>query len=95
MAINSLGILYGVFVLKENNIGLTQNKEDNEIDSMEPLQRDETSNAELIKSIINTYVLKECCTVVTKKRNGNGRRIIVMLLILTMFATAPSWGKVY
>lgn len=91
---NSLGILYGIFVLKENNIGFTQG--DNETESIEPLQSDdEARNTDLIKSIINSGVLKDCCTVVTKKRNGNGRIIIVLLLISTMFATAPNWGKVY
>lgn len=94
MAINSLGIIYGIFVLKENSPQPSHNRTNGEIETHEPHRNDTKNMGYFIKDILNKDVFKDCCIVAIKPRKGNGRKIIVSMLLLTVFATAPIWGSV-
>lgn len=81
LATDSIGLLYGLFVLKEPAKKEDSSENDNHCKNLGDA-KDESSNATSLRRLFDVTLVLDCIKVVTRKRDFNLRAILIMTLVV-------------
>lgn len=99
MLINTLGVLYIVFVLKEPKPRLKDGN-DKELVVMLPETKSPEHASTTIEPVTHTTgnvctnTIKDCAMVIVRKRGGHGRKIVCLVLIIVGLSQALEFGMI-